>query len=283
MDIPKLYHSILSDAEETKGPLPIGSLVLGIAIIVTSIVLFEYPVLKYLFAKKHKYPLLFAGLNNITSAFVHGSTTHLYSNMFFYFLTAPLIERKIGTINFLTLFFLGCIAAGFFSYVKLGSSNGLSIGASAGISSMLLYFALISFSKRIRIFNLFNIPGYLFVAPVILFVIGDYVSAKRAISRVNHWAHIGGYFSAALFYAQYMFPKKNIVNTNYLKNNFKSFLLMAFFPPLWMLLKKEYVYTGVTTFVMFKSINMAYFLGIIIFIAMTNVDQSKQYAEARKD
>lgn len=232
MDIARLYHSILSDTEDSRKYFPYGSLVLGLLIILVSFIVFNRPDLSVLLSKKLSYPLLFGGLNQITSAFVHGSIYHLFSNMIHYFLVAPLIEKRIGTINFMILFFSGVILGGFTTFAKIDTTGFTSIGASSGVAALMLYFAIISFRRKIKIFNFIKIPGFLFLYPIISIAFQDYVLAQGNITRVNHWAHIGGYFAALFFYASFLTPKECIVNINFIKKNYRSYFLLALFPPL---------------------------------------------------
>ncbi|MEY4477323.1 MAG: putative rhomboid family rane protein [Actinomycetota bacterium] len=67
----------------------------------------------------------------ITVAFVHGSITHILFNGYSLWVLGNLLERVLGPVRFLTVFFVSSIA-GSFAVLAFGSSSFV-VGASGGI------------------------------------------------------------------------------------------------------------------------------------------------------
>jgi len=133
----------------------------------------------------------------ILSGFVHADLMHLLFNMMtFYFFSfdqggQPGLERRIGTINFVVLYFAGLLLSHLGTWYK--HRNNLeyaSLGASGAISAIL--FAAIIYSPDQSLFIL-PIP---FPIPAPLFAIGylayTYYASKNQTGRINHDAHLGG-------------------------------------------------------------------------------------------
>ncbi|HLD19460.1 MAG TPA: rhomboid family intramembrane serine protease [Candidatus Nanoarchaeia archaeon] len=72
----------------------------------------------------------------VTSIFLHGSIAHLFLNCFALFLFGLILEKEIGTKNFLLLFFCSGMLAGIGAVLFYPSSLGAS-GAIYGIMGML--------------------------------------------------------------------------------------------------------------------------------------------------
>jgi membrane associated rhomboid family serine protease len=90
-------------------------------------------------------PFANRGLNWIVSLFLHGGWFHLLSNAYFFWICGDDIEDEIGPLHLFGLFVVGG-AAGHLAAMALGSRLP-NIGASAGITAALMYYAL-AFSKH---------------------------------------------------------------------------------------------------------------------------------------
>jgi membrane associated rhomboid family serine protease len=136
----------------------------------------------------------------ITSGFVHADLGHLFFNMMtFYFFAFPL-ERVIGTVRFVALYFIGLILSDFGTYLKnRNNPEYASLGASGAVLAVL--FASIVYFPKNSLF-LFPIPVPI---PAPLFAIGylaySYWSSKVSRGRINHDAHIGGALTGLAFVA----------------------------------------------------------------------------------
>jgi len=71
-----------------------------------------------------------------TSSFLHGSLTHLLGNMLVLLVFGIILERKIGPLYFLIIYFLSDLIAGGVDIAARAGSSVPAIGASAAISGL---------------------------------------------------------------------------------------------------------------------------------------------------
>jgi len=136
----------------------------------------------------------------ITSGFVHADLGHLIFNMLtFYFFAFPL-ERAIGTVKFVVLYFTGLVLSDLGTYFKhRGQPEYSSLGASGAILAVL--FASIVYFPGQSLFILpfpVPIPAPLFA---VMYLGYSYYSSRHARGRINHDAHIGGALTGLAFVA----------------------------------------------------------------------------------
>ncbi len=143
----------------------------------------------------------------ITSLFAHGSFMHLFINMYVLFFFGIKLERWIGGLNFLKVFFISGIVG---NIVHLIYSNILgypilSLGASGAVCGILGVLAVLEPNMTIMIFPI-PIPIKLKTA-VGLFAIFEIICIVFSILPfIGHDAHLGGLFTGLLLGK--MFEKK---------------------------------------------------------------------------
>ena len=148
----------------------------------------------YFFLRQKQYDTM------ILSGFVHADLGHLLFNMVtFYFFAFPL-ERFIGTIPFLILYFAGLVFSHTCTYVKQRNNpEYASLGASGAISAVLFAFIVYFPTTTLMIIPI-PIP-----IPAILFAIGyvaySYWASLQSRGRINHDAHLCGALSGLGFVA----------------------------------------------------------------------------------
>jgi membrane associated rhomboid family serine protease len=148
----------------------------------------------------------------VTYMFLHADILHLAMNMLFLLLSGDAVERELGSLRFLGLYFAcGIIAALFHTYMNTASTVPM-IGASGAIFGILAAFAILfPFKWVLKLFGFIPIP-----LPALAFVFitvlteTAYVYAGT-VETVAHTAHVGG-FLAGVFLTLLFIPRKHNKN-----------------------------------------------------------------------
>lgn len=135
----------------------------------------------------------------ISHLFIHADITHLAFNMLSLYSLGSLFEQQlnlsfgatIGSFHFITLYFLGGLAAAGVIYIRNKNNPSYrSLGASGAVSAII--FASIIWNPSMNLFLMFipvPIPAYLF-GPIYLLI--ELFALKRGESGIAHDAHISG-------------------------------------------------------------------------------------------
>jgi membrane associated rhomboid family serine protease len=141
----------------------------------------------------------------ITYGFIHADISHLFFNMYAFYLFGGVCENSFinifgnaGKTFYVLMYFLSLIACVIPDFLKYNKNPDYrSLGASGAVSAVV--FAYILFNPMQGIGLLFIpvfIPGFLFG---ILFLVVSYFLGKKGGSRVNHSAHIWGAIFGVVF------------------------------------------------------------------------------------
>lgn len=147
-----------------------------------------------------------------TSMFLHGSWTHLISNMWALWLFGDNVEDRMGHFKFLIFYLISGFIAALVHYLFNFNSPVVTIGASGAIAGVMgAYFIMFPFARITTLIPLLWIPffvdipsfiyiGLWFISQIsngVLTLIGPLYGAGIA-----WWAHIGGFL-----YGAYVAPK----------------------------------------------------------------------------
>ena len=129
----------------------------------------------------------------LTHMFLHGGFSHLFFNIFALFFIGPELERRIGGRNFLIVYLVSGMFAGF-GYILLSSYWVGVIGASGAIYGILACLAILAPYMTIYIIP-FPIPiKIIYLIP--LFVIINLLMIQPGVAHV---AHLSGLLVGILF------------------------------------------------------------------------------------
>ena len=129
----------------------------------------------------------------LTHMFLHGGFSHLFFNIFALFFIGPELERRIGGRNFLIVYLVSGMFAGF-GYILLSSYWVGVIGASGAIYGILACLAILAPYMTIYIIP-FPIPiKIIYLIP--LFVIINLLMIQPGVA---YMAHLSGLLVGILF------------------------------------------------------------------------------------
>lgn len=138
---------------------------------------------------------LFGVWQIITSAFMHGSVTHILFNMIALYMFGGAIERTFGARPFLIYYVVCAVVASLLQLAVLWfvppGQYGPTVGASGAIFGLLLAFGMLyPHEKVMLIFLPIPIPAWLFVS---LYAVAELAMGVTGIAPgVAHFAHLGG-------------------------------------------------------------------------------------------
>jgi membrane associated rhomboid family serine protease len=127
--------------------------------------------------------------------FLHGGIMHLVFNMLSLFFFGPRVESRLGSRNFVILYFLSGITGAILSFFF--SPYAPIIGASAGVFGVMLGFAHFWPNEPIMIWGVLPVPARIMVIGMTVLALWSGLGGVR--SGVAHFAHLGGYLGAWLY------------------------------------------------------------------------------------
>lgn len=148
----------------------------------------------YFFLRERQYDTM------VMSGFIHADVGHLLFNMItFYFFAFPM-ERTIGTVSFVALYFSGLVVSHACTWVKHRQHRDYaSLGASGAISAVLFAYIIYYPTTTLIIFPLpVPIPAALFAVGYVAY---SYWASERSRDRINHDAHLCGALSGVAYVA----------------------------------------------------------------------------------
>jgi len=134
----------------------------------------------------------------ITSGFVHADVGHLLFNAITFYSFAFSLERYIGTMMFLTLYFSGLLFGNLGTYFRRRTDPKYSCLGASGAILAVMFASIVYFPGESLITFLLPVP-----IPAPLFALGylafTVYSARQARGKINHDAHLGGALTGLAF------------------------------------------------------------------------------------
>jgi len=136
---------------------------------------------------------LFGVWQIVTSAFMHGSVTHILFNMLALYMFGGAIERVFGERRYLAYYFVCVVSAAITQLIVAGISGSIypTVGASGGVFGLLLAFAIYFPHNRVMLlFPPIPMPARVFV--LLYAALELYLGVTGTQEGVAHFAHLGG-------------------------------------------------------------------------------------------
>ncbi|MEK6954482.1 MAG: rhomboid family intramembrane serine protease [Candidatus Micrarchaeota archaeon] len=132
----------------------------------------------------------------VTSIFLHGNLMHIFFNMFGLFMFGPYLQAKIGTKNFLYLYFASGIVGNMGYMITSGFGSVPVVGASGAIFGVLGTLAILQ--PNLMIFVGF-IPMPIWMASIFWLITETVYGFGQLQAGVANFAHVFGLFGGLLF------------------------------------------------------------------------------------
>jgi membrane associated rhomboid family serine protease len=133
----------------------------------------------------------------VTYMFLHGGFGHIFFNMLSLFYFGPRVEARIGSRNFLYLYFLSGLGGSIFSLLL--APHAAVVGASGAVFGILLAFARFWPHERIYLWFVLPVKARWLVAGLAFLSI--YSGFGGGGSTIAHFAHLGGFAGGWAFLA----------------------------------------------------------------------------------
>lgn len=147
----------------------------------------------------------------VTYSFFHGGFGHIFWNMLLLYFFGRIFFNLFDDRKFIAVYFLGVIAGGLLFmlaynvFPTLTSTNAILIGASAGVTAILIFICAYIPNQEVRII-FFNVKLWQLGAFVIL---KDVVTLAMGQNVGGMFAHLGGAFLGYV-YARQLFKGRDI-------------------------------------------------------------------------
>lgn len=131
----------------------------------------------------------------ITYMFVHGGLWHIGFNMLALFFFGPRVEERLGSRQFLWLYFISGVSGAVLSFLMTPGAS--IVGASAAIFGVMLAFAYFWPDAPILIWGIIPIPARILV--ILTTVLALWSGFGGGGGNIAHFAHLGGYAGAFIY------------------------------------------------------------------------------------
>jgi len=135
----------------------------------------------------------------VTYMFVHANLMHILLNMLALYFFGPAIERRLGSGNFLGLYFVSGILGALLTFIFAPYSA--VVGASGAVMGVTAAYARYWPHDKIYIWGILPVSAWMMVVGLALYSIWSGFGGSR--SGVADWAHLGGLAAGYLYALAY--------------------------------------------------------------------------------
>jgi membrane associated rhomboid family serine protease len=128
--------------------------------------------------------------NLFTYMFVHGSSTHLLSNMLGLFFIGPAVEKTIGSYRFFILFYLSGILGGL-GWSLMAEPGSWCVGASGGVMGILGAFGALYPNAKLLLWFVIPVRTWVFVSILAIWELHETITTPL-IGGIANAAHLMG-------------------------------------------------------------------------------------------
>lgn len=153
-------------------------------------------------------PLRHGGLTWITSFFLHGGWMHLVSNLYFLWVFGDNVEQCLGRVRYLLLLVLAAAVGDLSHYCLEPRSMVPAIGASGGLSGVIVYYALRFPQARLGLMTSLGLYLRVYSFPaigllIVWLLVQCFLAWQQSMGRgdVSAFAHLGGALVGLSFWA----------------------------------------------------------------------------------
>ena len=163
-----------------------------INVLVYALTAFFYPRSTYYLAMIPSFVLGGYLWQPFTYMFVHGGFSHLLFNMLSLFIFGSMVEKRIGSKEFLLFYLLTGLFSGIVSFISyyLAGTNVILVGASGAIYGVLLMFAVFYPYSVIFVFGFIPVRAPILVILYAVIELSSHVFGRGG--NVAHLTHLSG-------------------------------------------------------------------------------------------
>jgi membrane associated rhomboid family serine protease len=148
-------------------------------------------------------PWRYGGLTLLTSFFLHIDPFHLFGNLYYLVVFGDNVEDLLGPGRYLALLFVAAVTGNLLQAAVQSSSSIPAIGASGGISAVIVYYGLLFPHGRLKVFR-FKFFDLEVRTALLLWLLLQLIGALVQVGRgtaVAYGAHLGGALTGLIFWS----------------------------------------------------------------------------------
>ncbi len=141
----------------------------------------------------------------VTYMFLHAGIIHIAFNMYGVYLFGRILERHIGSVKFLQLYFISGIVGGVIWMLCNFNTNAICIGASGALFGVMVAVAMLYPNAQIQMI-IPPIPLKMKTFVLVYAIVEVLLGTSGMEGNIAHFAHIGG-LVGGYFFIRFLYPE----------------------------------------------------------------------------